>query len=168
MCVIELGQHWLKYLLVTCSAPSHCLNQSSLIINWTLKNKFKWNLNPYMKFFIMKMHFKMWSVKWQPFCPWGDEWRWYQLTGSTWLKIIYLVSWWRHQMETFSELLALCKGNSLVTGEFPSQRPVARNFDVFFDLTLNKWLSKPLRRWWFEMLLCSLWHHCNVMPVFIK
>ena len=29
--------------------------------------------------------------------------------------------WWRHQMETFSALLAICAGNSPVTGEFPSQ-----------------------------------------------
>ena len=27
--------------------------------------------------------------------------------------------WWRHQMETFSVLLAICAGNSPVTGEFP-------------------------------------------------
>ena len=40
-------------------------------------------------------------------------------------------SWWRHQMGTFSELLALCAGNSPVTGEFPSQRPVPRGFDLF-------------------------------------
>ena len=36
-------------------------------------------------------------------------------------------------METFSALLSLCAGNSLVTGEFPAQRPVMRSFDVFFD-----------------------------------
>ena len=36
-----------------------------------------------------------------------------------------------------SALLALCAGNSPVTGEFPSQRPVTRNFDVFFDLRLE-------------------------------
>ena len=47
---------------------------------------------------------------------------------------------WRHQMETFSTLLAICAGNSLVTGEFPIQRPVTRSFDIFFDLRLNKWL----------------------------
>ena len=41
-------------------------------------------------------------------------------------------------METFSALLALCTGNSPVTGEFPSQRPVMRSFDIFFDLRLNK------------------------------
>ena len=45
-------------------------------------------------------------------------------------------------METFSVLLAICTGNSPVSGEFPAQRPVTRNFDVFFDLRLNKRLSK--------------------------
>ena len=45
--------------------------------------------------------------------------------------------WWRHQMITFSALLALCAGNSPVTGEFPAQRPVTRSFDVFFDLRLE-------------------------------
>ena len=33
-------------------------------------------------------------------------------------------SWWRHQMETFFALLALCEEKPPVTGEFPSQRPV--------------------------------------------
>ena len=50
--------------------------------------------------------------------------------------------WWRHQMEPISALMALCAGNSPVPGEFPAQRPVTRSFDVFFDLRLNKRLSK--------------------------
>ena len=33
-----------------------------------------------------------------------------------------------------SMLLAVCAGNSPVIDEFPLQRPVARSFDVFFDL----------------------------------
>ena len=45
-------------------------------------------------------------------------------------------------METFSVLLALCAGNSPVTGEFPAQRPATQNFDVFIDLRPNKRLSK--------------------------
>ena len=45
-------------------------------------------------------------------------------------------------METFSALLALCAGNEPVTGDFPSQRPVTRSFDVFFDLRINKRLNK--------------------------
>ena len=78
-----------------------------------------------------------------------------------WIPLTKGQPWWRHQMETFSALLALCAGNSPVTGEFPSQRPVTRSFDVFFDLRLNKRLSKQSRRWWFETPSCSLWRHCN-------
>ena len=51
-------------------------------------------------------------------------------------------TWWRHQMEAFSALLALCAGNSPVPGEFPTQRPVTRSFDVSFDLCRYKRLSK--------------------------
>ena len=69
-------------------------------------------------------------------------------------------AWWRLQMETFSALLALCARNSLVTGEFPAQRPVTRSFDVFFDLRLNKRLSKQWWGWWFETPLHALWRHC--------
>ena len=51
---------------------------------------------------------------------------------------------------SISALLALCAGNSRVTGEFPSQRPVMWSFDVSFDLRLNKRLSKQSWSWWFE------------------
>ena len=71
------------------------------------------------------------------------------------------ISWWRHQRETFSALLAFCAGNSPVPGEFPTQRPVTRSFDVFFDPRPNKRLSKQSWAWWFETLSCSLWRHCN-------
>ena len=64
-------------------------------------------------------------------------------------------------METFSALLALCAGNSQVTGEFPAQRPLTRIFAVFFDLRLNKRLSKQWWGWWFETPSRSLWRHCN-------
>ena len=44
-------------------------------------------------------------------------------------------------MEKKSALLAICAGNSPVSGEFPAQRPVTRSFDIIFDLPLNKQLS---------------------------
>ena len=57
----------------------------------------------------------------------------------------YTISRWRHRMETLvSALLALYAGNSPVTGEFPSQRPMTRSFDVFFDLRLNQRLKKTI------------------------
>ena len=57
--------------------------------------------------------------------------------------------WSMFKMETFSAILAICAGNSPVPvpGEFPTQRPVTRSFDVYFDLRSNKWLSKQSRGW---------------------
>ena len=72
-----------------------------------------------------------------------------------------LCAWWRHQMETFSTLLAICAGNSPVPGEFPVQTPVTQTFDVFFDLRLNKRLSKQWWGCWFETLSLPLWRHSN-------
>ena len=84
-----------------------------------------------------------WKFSWKRKCNFDKI----LATGST-----TRVTWWRHQMETFSVLLALCAGNSPVTGEFPTQRPVTRSFDVFFDLRLNKRLSKQPCGWWIETL----------------
>ena len=64
-------------------------------------------------------------------------------------------------METFSALLALCAGNSPVTGECHTQRPVTRSFDVFFHLCLNKRLNKHSWGWWFEASSRPLWRHCD-------
>ena len=46
-------------------------------------------------------------------------------------------------------------------GEFADQRPVTRNFDIFFDLHPNKLLSKQLWGWWFETPSCPSWRHRN-------
>ena len=62
----------------------------------------------------------------------------------------------------FFALLALCAGNSLVTGEFPLQRLVTRSFDVFFELQVNKRLNQQSWGWWIEMPSRSLWRHGNV------
>ena len=50
--------------------------------------------------------------------------------------------------ENISALLAICAGNSPVTGEFPAQRPVTRSYDAYFDLRLNKRLGKQSWGWW--------------------
>ena len=48
-------------------------------------------------------------------------------------------------------------------GEFPTQRPVTRIFDVFLDLCLNKGLSKQPWGWWFENPSWSLWRHVMII-----
>ena len=70
------------------------------------------------------------------------------------------MTWWRHQIEIFPCYWPFA-GNSPVTGEFPSQRQVTRSFDVFFDLRLNKRLSRHLRCRCFETSWRSWWRHCN-------
>ena len=82
------------------------------------------------------------------------------MTKAAWQSIIILL--------TFSALLAICAGNSSVPGEFPAQRPMTRSFDVFFDLRLNKRLSKQSWGWWYEALSRPLWRHCNVLTYFCK
>ena len=84
---------------------------------------------------------------------------------TCWITYDGLVLWWRHQMETFSALVALHVGNSPLTGEFPAQRPVTRSFDVFFDLHPNKGLSKQWWGRWFETPSRQLWRHCNGHPM---
>ena len=60
----------------------------------------------------------------------------------TQLKLTLLRSWWRHQKETFFALLAICAGNSPVTGEFPAQRPVTRSFEFSLICTwINGWAN---------------------------
>ena len=81
------------------------------------------------------------------------------------IRLWSICSWWRHQMETFSALLAICAGNSSVPGEFPAQRPVTRSFDVFFDLHPNKRLSKQWWGWWFETPSCPFWRYRNVLQL---
>ena len=44
-------------------------------------------------------------------------------------------------METFSASLAFCAGNSPVTGEFPSQRPVTRNLFLWSAPWINGWVN---------------------------
>ena len=58
------------------------------------------------------------------------------------------------------DMMTSSNGN-IFPGEFPAQRPVTRSFDVFFELRLNKRLSKQSWDWWFETLSRSLWRHCN-------
>ena len=105
----------------------------------------------------------MWTENWQDiYCtdigptPVGQYlifFQHYNCRSCTGIQAPVSVStWWRHQMETFSAFS--------VPGEFPAQRPVTRSFDVFFDLRLNKRLSKPWG-WWFETPVWSLWRHRN-------
>ena len=99
------------------------------------------------------------AIRWKS-CLLTVRWRYRYSEYSLEEKKIHITRR-RHQMGTFYSSLVLCEGNSPVTGEFPSQRPVTRRFDVFFDLCLNKRLKNQSILQWFEPPVCPLWRRCN-------
>ena len=72
----------------------------------------------------------------------------------------FVLTWWRHQMEIYSALLAICAGNSPMNS--PHKRPVMRSLDVFFNLRLIKRLNK--QSWGRSR---PLWRHCNDVPILL-
>ena len=104
-------------------------------------------------------HKSQWRGAFSLICAWINAWVNDREAGD--LRRHRAHPWWRHQMETFFSLLAICAGNSPVPGEVPTQRPVTRSFYVFFDLRPNKRLSKQSWGWWFETLSRPLWRHRN-------
>ena len=121
----------------------------SRMISSTICNHGVWLRNPsFFPYLLMPITHDYWSGSLHNVVSW---------TGSS-AKENW--PWWRHQMETFSALLAICAGNSPVTGEFPAQTPVTRSVDGFFDQRLNKRLSEQCWGWWFETPSCPLWCHC--------
>ena len=79
-------------------------------------------------------------------------------TGKTWRAWKRKPTRWRHQMETFSALLAFCAGNSPMNSPHKGQW---RGALIFFYLRLNKRLSKQSWRRSFETPSCALWRQYN-------
>ena len=87
------------------------------------------------------------------------------MTGNGHIKF-FLSSWMNCNMMASSNgnifhVTGPLWGKPPVTGGFPSQKLVTWSFDVFFDLHLNKQMSKYWWGWWFETPSRSLWGHCN-------
>ena len=69
-------------------------------------------------------------------------------------------------MEIFSALLAICAGNSPVTGEFPAQRPVTRSFGAFFDQSLSTHGIDLLFSWTIRIRFILLWDYvCDSIAI---
>ena len=86
------------------------------------------------------------------------EWLW-----CLWCSALYPVAHddvikWKHFPRNWPFVRGIHR--SPVNG-LPAQRPMTRSFNVFFDLRLNKRVSKQSWGWWFETLPCPLWRHCN-------
>ena len=73
-------------------------------------------------------------------------------------SLIYMMTWRRHRMETFSALLAICAGNSPVPGEFPAQRPVIA---VWINGWVNNREAGDLRRYCahYDVTVMIIWYN---------
>ena len=115
--------------------PSHYLNQCWVIVNWTLRNKLQWNSDQNTKLFINEDASEntvcekaaiLSRGRWVNHIAWNGRLVKLAITGRSWklwCRQLYHYSsywtWWRHQMETFSALLAICAGNSPVPVNSP-------------------------------------------------
>ena len=77
-----------------------------------------------------------------------------KLTGPK-TSMVLPITWWCHDMERLSTLLALCEGNLLVINEFPNKWPVTQSFDVFF-VGLNNLLNKLSNCMWLVSQSCDI------------
>ena len=68
---------------------------------------------------------------------------WLRPTVTNWMRPWQSlhVSWWRHQMESFSALQAICAGNSSITGEFPAQKACDAELWSFISAWMNGWVN---------------------------
>ena len=103
------------------TAPSHYLNQCWYILIGPLGINFSEIVLGIQTFPFTKIHLKVSSAKWRPFCLGLSV-----LNNSCWsvgfgqfMLVVIGNTWWRHQMETFSALLAICAGNSPVPVNSP-------------------------------------------------
>ena len=85
----------------------------------------------------------------------------YNLVHMSHTVYVTLIPWWRHQMGTFSALLAICAGHSPVTGEFPAHSPVTRSMFVLICAWINGSVNNG-EAGDFETPSRPLWRHCNV------
>ena len=70
--------------------------------------------------------------------------------------------WWRHQMATFTSLLALLRGIHLSPVNSPHKGQWRATLLFLWSAPEHKRLSKQSRRQWFETPSHSLWRHCKV------
>ena len=99
------------------------------------------------------------------------------LNGYQWVTCFSLYIQMLRNKNTEISMMKSSNGNIFrvtghLCGKFTGPRwisrtmPVTRSFDVFFDLRLNKRLSKQPWGWWFETPAWSLWRHRNFGEIF--
>ena len=117
--------------------PSHYFNQCWLVVNWTTRNKFQWNLNPMSAVFVWKTHLKGLNK-----LTYSVQWRYdgRDFVSNQQHRDCLLNRLLRRGSKKASKLrvTGLCQGNLPVTGESPQKWPVTPKMFPFDDVIVSK------------------------------
>ena len=131
------------------------------VLQMTLSNAFSWMK---MSEFRLRFHWSLFlRVQIAKIQHWFRYWLVTSQATSHYLNQWWLVYWRIYASLSLNDLNSnlidfLCEGNSPITSEFPLRRASNACFDIFCNISLNKWLNKQLSGWWFEMS----WPSCKV------
>ena len=169
ICVSESGQHWFRYWLATYFAPSHYLNECWVIVNWTPRNKPRWNFIQNKKLYIHENVSKSITCEIMAICPARDEftlkhnWVYFFkvilfLRFSTTI-VIFLVRNWSNTTDIISALwllMAWC---------FSTRAAVATQLITHPGLSSHLWVKQQTgevvefsHQWSNTGLLSIIWH----------
>ena len=122
-------------------APSHYQNQCRLSINKMLWHSFRVMFTYILKISVPSSVWNLRHFKSQPHLPGDNE---LIRTTSSYRVVpeyhtVFFKPWWRHQMETFSVLLAFCVGNSPVYRWIP--RTKVSDAELWFFSMICAWTN---------------------------
>ena len=134
------------------SATSHYLNQSWLIVNCTIRNKFQLKVNQNRTMFCQENAFQNIVCNMAATLFWPQSMNWKNRGKYITTEITITLLWYKcHKfstdnimIQTLSALLVLCGGIQNHKGS------ITQSFDVFFVVILNKLLNKESNYRWFE------------------
>ena len=130
------------------NAHSHLLKSNNCFIHWTLNQL---QLHRTLSLEVLKREYSgelgLWYGYWCSRSSRGHNISCHD-NDSKYERSFF--SWRRHQMETFSVLLAHCEGEPIGHWWIPLTKSSDTQLWCFFDLRLNKRLGKQSRRRWFE------------------
>ena len=132
VCVLGWGN---TLSVVTCSAPSHFLNQHLLIANLIIENKSQLNYTPNTNIFPQRQ-----CIFWKCCLQSGSHFFQSSIKISRYGHFYSLLPWWGHQMETSFASLAICAGNSPVNSPHKGQWRGTLMLSLICALT-NGWVN---------------------------
>ena len=119
-------------------------------------------------FSFTKMHLKMSSGKWRPFCPGGDELNQNAVEVGVCMRS-HIQEFLLDKITYPSHIPMMTSSNGNIRSPVNSPHKGQWRGALMFSLicALNKLLSTQSWGWWFETPSRSLWRHCNAMLMWL-